>query len=182
MHNSENNPFPFFKLIGRPGKGFYLLRICLTPFKWWKGKRYYLHILGRPDSDQYMHDHPWAFETTVLFGGYDEMSHEMEEFAGDVKYDPETDMTYWTNYIMPTGMYKFDRLGWLAHRKRKSTHAHKITRLHTPIVVTLVARDNTRSREWGFWIPNGEHTADGDEIYGWLEWWRYEAWKDKHFT
>ncbi|USN15060.1 hypothetical protein LESZY_00260 [Brevundimonas phage vB_BpoS-Leszy] len=158
QHRTGKNPTnhwrPFMEVIGR-GKPSYMIRFHLTPFGWWKWRRAYLHILGRPDADREYHDHPWSFWTLILFGGYTETSHVMNGRG------------------YPTGNYTEDRLGFLSVRKRPATHAHLITKLHTRRVVTLVLRDNEKAREWGFWSYEG--ASCGESGY-----WRWIPWKVYH--
>lgn len=146
---------PFMEVIGR-GKPSYMIRVHLTPFGWWKWRRAYLHILGRPDDDREYHDHPWSFWTIVLFGGYTETSHIMTRGFKQVS-------------ARPTGTFREDRIGWLGVRYRPATHAHLITRLHTRRVVTLVLRDNTKARDWGFW------KQDDTGRWSWIPWREYHG-------
>ena len=145
---------PFMEVIGR-GKPSYRIRFHLTPFGWWKWRRAYLHILGRPDADREYHDHPWSFWTIVLFGGYTETSHVLRSEG------------------TPTGRFKDDRIGWLGVRYRPATHAHLITKLHTRRVVTLVLRDNEKAREWGFW--KHDDTQPMNVGWSWIPWTVYHA-------
>lgn len=126
----------------------YLTRVHLTPWDWWPShwRRLYLHIFQRPDEDRVFHDHPFHFDTLVLWGGYDETSHELQPI-GLARYKAERGQG-----LEPTGKIIHDRLGWLAWRSRPSTHAHRITRLHTRRVVTLIFRTE-KVRDWGFWCP-----------------------------
>ena len=150
---SKTAKFPYWEVIGKSPIWWqfwktYMYRLHLTPYINWKGKRYYLHIFFRPDEDRDFHDHPWGFKTTVLFGGYDETSHVMtpsETFNSDGLLSKNAGL------FVPSGEHVEDRLGWLSVRTRPATHAHRITKLHTWFVVTLVERDNTRGRQWGFW-------------------------------
>lgn len=145
--------FPYVEKIGGSEDGTYLTRVHITPFSWWpKGwKRIYLHIFARPDADREFHDHPWAFNTLVLWGGYSEASHVMK--AG-----------------RPTGANAIDHLGFLSWRKREATHAHRIYELHSKRVVTLVFRDWGRSREWGFWTNADPSKRSG---WRWVQWQKY---------
>lgn len=151
---SVYKPIPYIERIGdRSGEETYLTRVHVTPFPWWPKflPRIYLHIFGRPDEDRELHDHPWGFTTIVLWGGYDEVSHVMEPNYEDTE-------------MLPTGYLKEDRLTFLSIRKRPAWHAHKITRLHTKRVVTLVLRDHSRQRNWGFW-------CGGDGVpWNWVQW------------
>jgi hypothetical protein len=147
---------PFMEVIGR-GKPSYMIRFHLTPWGWWRWRRLYLHILGRPDADREYHDHPWSFWTIILFGGYTETSHVLHE----------------TGRLSPTGRFKKDRLGFLSIRYRPATHAHLITKLHTRRVVTLVLRDNEKAREWGFWKHDDRLPMDTG--WSWIPWRQYHA-------
>ena len=158
QHRTGKNPTnhwrPFMEVIGR-GKPSYMIRFHLTPFGWWKWRRAYLHILGRPDADREYHDHPWSFWTLILFGGYTETSHVMNGRG------------------YPTGNYTEDRLGFLSVRKRPATHAHLITKLHTRRVVTLVLRSNEKEREWGFWQHDDREPMNVG--WSWIPWKVYHA-------
>lgn len=90
----------------------------------------YLHDIAAPDPGLDMHDHPWAFVTLILRGGYFEL-------AADARR-PE----------LPT----FRRWGrWSMHRMRQ-TDAHRITRAE-PGTVTLVLRGR-KTRSWGYYVPD----------------------------
>lgn len=71
----------------------YLRRHYLTPRRWFR--RLFLHLIKRPDDDREPHDHPWAFWTLVLKGGYIEnifikgqYSHSRKLVAGDIVFRP----------------------------------------------------------------------------------------------
>lgn len=164
---SEVHALPYIERItGKDDKkSVYLTRVHLTPFSWWKLPRIYIHIFSRPDEDRELHDHPWGFLTVVLFGGYDEISHKLND-GGEPMVQPGLFPGDDKPILIP------DRLRWLSLRKRPATHAHKITRLHTKKVVTLVIRDNGRSREWGFWC---EHRENPTSVlrYVWRLWTEY---------
>lgn len=151
----SNHPLPFVEIIGR-GKPSYMIRVHLTPFGWWKWRRAYLHVLGRPDADREHHDHPWSFWTLVLWGGYTEKAHVLNGRG------------------RPTGEIKRDILSIGSVRYRPATHAHLITRLHTKRVVTLVLRDNVKVRDWGFWSYEGANAADSG-YWRWIPWREYHA-------
>jgi len=153
---------PFMEVIGR-GKPSYMIRFHLTPFGWWKWRRLYLHILGRPDADREFHDHPWSFWTIILFGGYTETSHVMEK-----REDGH-------DGVRPSGEYVVDRIGWMGVRYRPATHAHLITKLHTRRVVTLVLRDNAKARDWGFWKFDDYNETDPARFWRWIPWRQYHA-------
>lgn len=158
------------KVQGEP----YLTRVHVTPFKNWPFKtRIYIHIFSRPDEDRVFHDHPWDFRTLVLWGGYDETSHTFKPALEPIPSGYDT-------LDQPTGQIIHDRLGWLSWRFRPRRHAHRITRLHTPRVVTLIFRTN-KTRDWGFWCPPNlpeyagmtRSTVNNDSPY-----WKWVPWRE----
>jgi len=172
----------------------YLTRVHMTPWDWWPFKtRIYLHIFSRPDEDRVFHDHPWDFRTLVLWGGYDEESHALVRrpdrymeghqngpvFEGFMTEAERAEPRY-DRPVEPSGRVVPDRLGWLAWRFRPRWHAHRITRLHTPRVITLIFRGG-RERDWGFWCPPNlpqyagltRSTVNNDTPY-----WKWVYWRD----
>lgn len=105
------------------------LRIVQAP---WFG--IYLHHIHRPDRDRDPHDHPWAFWSLILAGGY------IERVWPD-KTDPGTSYRRVRNRWSP---------GHLGRRQ-----AHIITHIDGPLW-TLVLTGPRRS-DWGFWV-------DGDFV------------------
>ena len=155
-----DHPVPYVEKIGE-GNPSYMIRCHLTPFKWWPWRRVYLHVLGRPDKDREYHDHPWSFWTIILWGGYTEKSHILNDDG------------------TPTGVYADDKLGWLSVRFRPATHAHKITKLHTKRVITLVLRSNQKDRDWGFWCKKRQD-EDGKKIPASRQPWIWVPWRQYH--
>lgn len=160
--------FPYWEKIGDDveGQPDYIWRLHLTPYKWWpkKWSRIYLHVMGRPDDDRELHDHPWGFRTIVLWGGYDEVSHVMRR---EYDYVPD-DKDPFKSWLEPAGAMLSDRLGWLSTRYRPAEHAHLITKLHTKRVVTLVFRDAQRSRNWGFWCQVKNPLDSQKQFWKWV--------------
>ena len=95
----------------------YLSRLMLVRLPW---VGVYLHVIRRPDWAQCQHDHPWAFVTCILRGGY-------EEEVG--------------------GQCFVRRPGYVGYRPRG--FEHRITRLLGETAVTLVVRFKNHE-EWGF--------------------------------
>lgn len=86
----------------------------------------YLHQITAPDPGLDMHDHPWAFASWIVRGGYSEMYAEART--------PE--------------LPRFRRWRrWSIHRMRQ-TDAHRIVDVE-PGTVTLVLRGR-KTRPWGF--------------------------------
>ena len=159
----------------------YLVRTHLTPWRHWPFKwRLYLHKFYRPDADRVFHDHPWWFKTLVLWGGYDELSHVRDQ--DDLSGVMHGRSLGYQAIATPTGRLEPDRLGWLSFRSRRPQHAHKITRLHTPTVVTLIIR-GARERDWGFWCPPADYRDEtGQDIVSRVNndtpYWRWVYWRD----
>lgn len=80
----------------------------------------YLHVIRRPDWAHCQHDHPWAFVTIILRGGY-------EEQVGDRQF--------------------VRRPGYVGYRGRN--FEHRITKLLNGPAVTLVVRGRNHE-SWGF--------------------------------
>lgn len=71
-HAGKRKPWQFmtkFDIRGNNGS-LYLRRwrLIQTPYA-----AIYLHKIVRPDSDPFVHDHPWSFISFVLKGAYAEM-------------------------------------------------------------------------------------------------------------
>jgi len=114
------------------------LRVVQTPWG-----AIYLHRFARPDRDRHLHDHPWAFVSVVLRGGYTEQWRKIVGYPG----------SGWVN---------------VTQRRRGSIHkvgldiCHRIDSIR-PGTTTLVFC-GPRSRMWGFytengWLPFGEYLA-----------------------
>lgn len=73
-----------------------------------------LHKFTAPDNGDF-HDHPWDFNSHILFGGYTE---EVMHFDGRM-----SDM-----------VEREEGAGFFIHR----CHAHRIVRLHTDVVWTVI--------------------------------------------
>jgi hypothetical protein len=108
--------------IDQPGD-VYLSRLMLIRLPW---LGVYLHIIRRPDWARCQHDHPWAFVTLILWGGY-------EEAVGDRRF--------------------VRRPGYVGYRPR--SFEHRITRLLRRTAVTLVVRGKNHEA-WGFRTTTGK--------------------------
>ena len=106
----------------------YLSRYTLfsTPFG-----NLYLHVFHRSDHDV-MHDHPWAYISLILSGGYFEETPDAANPDG-------------TRLRLKTpGMALF----------RRARHIHRVV-LHPGIEPVTLVWVGRRCREWGFWTPEG---------------------------
>lgn len=125
--------------------GTYLTRWRLIQTPWFG---VYLHRFDTPDPRPTLHDHPWAFTSVVLRGGYDEQ----RRSRGD-EYQP---------YSTPAHVRHLNikRLGDL----------HWIDRLHRVPTWTLMLVGRRR-RDWGYLDRDGTwtrfdlhpHAAEFDE-------------------
>ena len=123
--------------IGANGDA-YLDRLRLVQTPWFA---VYLHHIHRPDKDVCPHDHPWAFASLVLCGGYSE--------------------SFWPDKTVPGDWEWRDRRRWSARRLSRNA-AHIITDVRGPLWTLVIAgRDHG---DWGFWrngkyIPWREYTS-----------------------
>jgi hypothetical protein len=134
----------------RNGRRLYLVRCWLTPPKvsaedrFDSGDSVLLHYFAEPDDDGALHDHPWAFRTTVLSGGY------WEELPG--------------SFVSKTGpgpmRTDLRSIGAGATVEHQANDLHAVASI-SPETWTLV-RTGPRVRDWGF------HPA-GKPWVGWRE-------------
>jgi hypothetical protein len=77
----------------------YLHRWCVKPRS--KGANQYLHNILAPDYPV-LHDHPWAFKSMILHGGYTEMTTTglIERQAGDV-YEKKANDLHYISAVLP---------------------------------------------------------------------------------
>lgn len=116
-------------VIGKPGDPMmHRWRLLQTP---WFG--IYVHFIYREDVDPVCHDHPWAFWSLILRGGYD------EEYRVDPGNGHSGDTHWWT------------RSRWSLHHF-PLPDAHRIISVR-PGTTTLVLVGPKR-RVWGFWDGN----------------------------
>lgn len=111
-------------VIGKPGNPMMeRWRLAQTP---WFG--IYVHFIYREDLDPVPHDHPWAFGSLVLRGGY------VEEYVDDVRIFR----------VYPNRVHR----RWSLHRFPLRA-AHRITKV-LPGTVTLCVVGR-KCRTWGFY-------------------------------
>lgn len=101
----------------------YLTRYFLCKLPW---LGVYVHHIQRPDYARCEHDHPWAFLTVILRGGY-------TEEVGGVAHRR--------------------RPGYVGYRPRH--FEHRITALHGRATWSLVIRGPDHF-EWGFRLADGQ--------------------------
>jgi hypothetical protein len=134
-------PFDIYAKDGSGDVYLHRLRIVRTP--WFA---VYLHDLNLPDADRDPHDHPWAFGSLVLRGGYTERLFPYPHVEGPV--GPRVQRwKRWSWHRMPTDQ------------------AHMIDAVE-PRTKTLILAGRRR-RTWGFftpdgWVPWTEYVEVGD--------------------
>lgn len=111
---------------------------------------FYLHHIAGPDPGMDLHDHPWAFATVILTGGYTEEVAPIRDAA--------LRATRARQGVGTPGVARSWR--WLSIHWMPLHVAHRITAAK-PGTWTLVLRGPTH-RRWGFYLPGG-----------WIDWERY---------
>lgn len=125
-NSGKRKPWQFmtrFKIHTADGR-LYLdrLRIIQTPFF-----GIMLHKFMLPDSDPYVHDHPWSFISIVLRGGYWEMRRNKHDYTMNPKH------------------VRFINI-------KRRDDAHFVYQLDRVPTWTLVIHGRRR-RTWGFYVP-----------------------------
>lgn len=117
----------------RRGDVLLFRRFYLTPRSW--SCVLLLHHYVSKDLDQHPHDHPWAFITWILAGGYVEETQTYEHDGVWVETK-----TRWP--------------GALLYRAAK--HTHRLTELLDPVAGSWsLVLSFGRHRDWGFHTPDG---------------------------
>lgn len=129
-----------FRLLSTDGVSLYLARFWLTtprPSEDGRGSlesgdSTLLHRIYQPDSCEALHDHPWAFSSEILAGGY-------REVVRGTRRDDENVLTVGDR--IRHGIFDFHRIAAV----EPGTWTRVIT--------------GQRLKEWGFWVP--WHKAQG---------------------
>lgn len=105
-----------------------------------------IHVFHASDADRDLHDHPWAFLTLILWGGYTEIV--------PVRAIRRMILSGYRGYSTPPSVQvrHFRRPGSILYRPALWTH-----RVELPAgrkAVTLLWTW-PKSREWGFYVPRG---------------------------
>lgn len=111
----------------------YMIRRTLFTCPWFSIK---LHKILISDYDC-LHDHPWAFLSLILWGGY--VEHREVHKAGKNAV-----------HAVPIVITRIYHPGTLLYRAAQSKHKLEIHQPCWTLVVTF-----KKTREWGFWTPNG---------------------------
>lgn len=86
----------------------------------------YLHAIHKHDEDLHLHNHPWNFFIFCISGFYKEKLQNKEVFVGPLSF-----------------------------RYRDAKDFHKIEKLYSKVVYTLVVTGKRRTEEWGYFV-NGQ--------------------------
>lgn len=106
----------------------------------------YVHRMSAPDPGEDLHDHPWAFVTIPLWGGYVEERADTRmapAFARSADREPEHCLRGVRASVLP-----------FRPRLMRLDECHRIIDLRRPSAWTLVFR-GPRRRHWGFYTPDG---------------------------
>jgi hypothetical protein len=130
----------WFDIIPRGETRIYLSRLNILTTPWFGIK---LHWIREPDQDRDLHDHPWAFASFVLWGGYTEV------VPGVFKADDGWHVHHVERIVC-----------WFNYKRAGSVlGAHRISSVR-PGTVTLVF-NGPRTHEWGFYTETGwQHWKD----------------------
>lgn len=127
--------------------------------RWWfistrRHGRLYLHRFHRSDEDV-LHDHPWAFWSLILWGGYIEHSDRpIHPFVPEASLNFSLRGVHWSRWHGPLSLLR-----------RPATWRHRVEipdelrgRVWTLVWI------GPKVRDWGFhcpkgWIPFQEHNA-----------------------
>jgi hypothetical protein len=107
------------------------LRVLQTPWFAW-----YIHWIYLSDKDRDPHDHPFAFWSFILRGGYEERLYPIEPGVG------LTDGHYHKRRWLPMSWHKMPQ-----------NLAHMITDLYPGTITMIFAGRKQEAGRWGFYTP-----------------------------
>ena len=126
LYKSKIKLFDRFTIFDRKGNNSpYLTRYRIIDTPWFG---VFVHQMHRPDASPILHDHPWAFVSFVLRGGYIE------------RYKDMSDLTDAQVHVRRINHFNLKRL----------RDAHYISMLDRTPTWTLVFVGATE-RVWGYW-------------------------------
>ena len=125
----------------------------------------FLHKMEAPDPGVHLHDHPFAFASIILWGGYTEertSTKNAVQWAKDAQHFERHPMLPQGTHI-PRGVVMQRR--WLSFKGFGKNECHRITRLKRKHSWSLVFR-GPKTRKWGFYTPDGwVWDVDYDRLY-----------------
>lgn len=145
------------EFIMEPDGTVYMIRYFI-----WKPKdptntksRIYLHHFIRSDHDRALHDHPWNFESLILWGGYYEIADRRQIPAFEMI--PSGGIAKWQPLLYNDGQRRENHyMRWfppLSRISRKAGWRHKVILPEGKKAWTIV-KVCGKVREWGFWIDD----------------------------
>lgn len=143
----------FYKktIIHREDNKPYMIRRTLFTCPWFSIK---LHTLLISDYDC-LHDHPWAFISIILRGGY--VEYRAKEYGWKTTKERHKPLkTEWVPLDMTSKIY---HPGSILFRPANYKHKLEIHQPATTLVITF-----KKTREWGFITPKG-----------WIPWRNYSS-------
>jgi hypothetical protein len=133
------------KIIYRDDNTPYLIRWNLFECKYFSIK---IHK-GLVSDDACLHDHPWAFISLILWGGY--VEHREISFEKPL---PEEEL--YDDVYMPKTVTVYKEISRIYHPCsvlfRKATDIHRLE-VHQPFYSLVITFKKVR--DWGFWTPKG---------------------------
>lgn len=110
----------------------------------------FIHRMSAPDPGIDLHDHPWAFTSVILWGGY------LEQRA-PTKLACAWALAASLSTVMTRGVLHERRP--LSVRRMPQTHCHRITGLTRKTSWSLLIHGPVRKKAsgsaWGFYTPDG---------------------------
>lgn len=116
----------------------------------------YLHVIWESDTDRDPHDHPFNFESTIVYGGYREDAFTLRcpgRCNGKWMAIDEHNVCTgcWKPAVLDNRVTREFKAGDV--NKKVAPELHRLTLLEVP-TVTLVHR-GPKVRDWGFQTPEG---------------------------
>jgi hypothetical protein len=121
-----------------------------------------LHHICRPDMDRWPHDHPWAFISIILRGGYVEEICTPEQFDYVSAGEPGRRHNIWAPYHTRR-IHRFNF--------KTNTDLHRIVKFFRPQGAWTLVFTGPERRDWGFmtdkgWLSRKEFGLGGSNDYG----------------
>ena len=147
----------FKKEIIGPETDPYMIRIHLTPWRWWKFPvGFYLHVFYRPYAEPWLHDHPRKLKSFILSGGYVE-----ERGSLILQTDERGAVILPSNFSLLKKKHVRKAGEWV---DIPISMKHKIVHLLKVPTITFLVITRKKERLWGFWVEENDEvkfvTAD----------------------
>jgi hypothetical protein len=113
----------------------------------------FVHRMDAPDPGIDLHDHPWAFASLILRGGYTEERADIREASKFAEI-----AEHYADCVPAPRRGHVVHRRWLSVRTMRLDECHRITDLDRTPTWTLVVHGRFR-RVWGFHLPHGWMTS-----------------------